>query len=134
MSGILRIPDLALGEVELAVLGHLWDVGSHTPHDVHAAVGRHRGISANTVASALKRLYEKGLLERDKVSHSYVYRAAISRVEFQRQILTALSTQFGDQSGMGLWAAFVDLAESDGTDALRQLEEMIAARLADGRK
>jgi hypothetical protein len=39
-------------------------------------------------------------------------------------------TQFGEVRDSGLLAAFVDLAQAQGEDALRELEQMIAARLA----
>lgn len=125
----LRVSDLALGELERSVLDFLWEVGSAAPGDVHARVGAPRRISVNTVSSALKRLFEKGLLTREKISHSYVYAAAVSRHELQRQLLQALADEFDD--GGGLLAAFVDLAEAEGEKTLRRLERMVAARLAE---
>ena len=58
MSQILRFPELALGELEQQVLEALWAHSPQHPSEVHAAVGVPRGVSANTVSSALKRLYE----------------------------------------------------------------------------
>jgi predicted transcriptional regulator len=83
----------------------------------------------NTVASALKRLVDKGLLTRDKVSHAYVYRAIVTRADLQRQLLGALATRFGASGRSGLMAAFVDFTEQSGEDELRELEAMISARL-----
>ena len=74
-------------------------------------MGEPRGISVNTVSSALKRLHHKGLLEREKVSHAYVYRAAVTRAELQRQLMGGIADQFGDGTGAGFLAAFGDLAE-----------------------
>ncbi len=128
---MLRFPDLALGELETAVLEALWTHGSMKPAEVHGAVGR-PDISVNTVSSALKRLSDKGLLTRDKVSHSYVYRANITRSELQRQLIGAIAAQFGDTGGQGLLAAFVDIAEERGDDSLRDLERLIADRLEEG--
>ena len=132
MSHMLRFPDLALGSLEQEVLDALWADGPLTPADVHHRVGEARGISVNTVSSALKRLCEKGLLTREKVSHSFVYRAAVTRAELQRQLIGAIATQFGDARGSGFLAAFVDVAESRGEETLRRLEQMIADRLAEG--
>jgi len=129
MTDILRLPDLALGDLELAVLDVLWADGPARPADVHGRLGSERGISVNTVASALKRLVDKGLLDRDKVSHAYVYRAIVSRSELQRQMLGALASRFGATGRSGLMAAFVDLTEEEGEDELRELEALIAARL-----
>lgn len=132
MTRILRTPDLALGELERAVLDHLWETGASSPNAVQEAVGVERGTSVKTVSSALKRLFEKGLLEREKVSHSYVYSAAVSRSELQRQLIGAITDQFGDQGGNAFLAAFVDLAEEHGPSFLERLQAMAAARLKGG--
>lgn len=129
---MLRFPDIALGEVEREVLEALWTAGPLNPIAVHEQVGAPRGISVNTVSSALKRLHEKGLLEREKVSHAYVYKVVVSRADLQRQLIDAIATQFGEEGGTGLLAAFVDLAEERGEETLRRLEQMIAARLGEG--
>lgn len=130
MSEMVRLPELSLGELEQAVLDALWACGPMNPNEVHAQVGVARGISTNTVSSALKRLWDKGLLSRHKVSHAYVYEAKLTRGELQRELIGAIATQFGDGSGQGLLAAFVDLAEAQGgEETLRRLEDLIAARL-----
>jgi predicted transcriptional regulator len=126
---MLRFPDLVLGALERAVLDVLWAAGPLNPSAVHERVGAPRGIGVNTVSSALKRLQDKGLLEREKVSHAYVYRAIVSRAELQRQLIDGIASQFGEEGGAGLLAAFVDLAEERGEATLRRLEQMIAARL-----
>lgn len=128
---MLRFPDLALGDLETSVLEALWTHGAMKPADVHARIGR-PDISINTVSSALKRLADKELLHRRKVSHSYVYCPAVSRSELQRQLIGAIADQFADQGGSGLLAAFVDIAQERGDDSLRDLERLIADRLRDG--
>jgi predicted transcriptional regulator len=72
-----------LGDLELAVLDHLWRVPEADVHETHAAVGKTRGISPNTVGSALERLHKKGLLGREKISHAYRYRALLNREAFR---------------------------------------------------
>lgn len=129
MTHMLRTPDLSLGDLERAVLDCLWADGPSSPSKVHAAVGEQRGVTVNTVSSSLKRLVEKGLLSREKISHSYVYQAAVTRSELQRQLIGAITEQFGEQGGTGFLAAFVDLAEERGQGALKSLETMIADRL-----
>jgi hypothetical protein len=43
---------------------HLWNTAEGEAKAVHTALGRHRGITLNTIQSTLKRLFEKGLLSR----------------------------------------------------------------------
>lgn len=132
MSHMLRFPELALGELEQAVLELLWRGAPLNPGEVHQQVGARRGISVNTVSSALKRLYGKGLLDREKVSHAYVYSAKVTRAELQRQLIGAIASRFAGEERSGLLAAFVDVAEAEGEETLRKLEALIAARLEEG--
>ena len=132
MSKMLRFPELDLGSLEQEVLDVLWQEGPLAPKEVHQQVAPGRRITVNTVSSALKRLYEKGLLSREKVSHSYVYTAAVARAELQRQLIGAIASRFSDEDSSGLLAAFVDVAEAEGEETLRALEALIAARLSGG--
>ena len=121
-------PVKTLGELETAVMEHLWTGADGEAKAVHRALGKARGITLNTVQSTLKRLYEKGLLARDKVSHAHVYRVRLTREDFHRGLLDHL---VGDllrrETGM-LVQAFVDLTERAGPDHLAALEAAIARR------
>lgn len=127
---MLKLPQMALGELELAVLDVLWSGEAMSPNAVHAAVDREQRISSKTVASALKRLFEKGILRREKVSHSYEYSAAMTRAELQRSLIGAVAAELSADGG--LMAAFVDIAEAEGDESLRRLERLVAARLNEG--
>ena len=108
---------------------HLWVAGEGEAKTVHAAVGARRGITVNTVQSTLKRLYEKGLLDRSKVSHAYVYRARLTREAFHHGVIKEFVRQLADGRAGGLVAAFVDLTERAGLDQLERLEALVAERL-----
>ena len=77
-----------LGRLEQAVLEHLWRKGESDVIEAHRAVGKRRGITVNTVGSALERLYRKRLASRVKVSHAYRYSAALDRASFRARTLT----------------------------------------------
>ncbi len=107
-----------LGELETAVMNHLWNGGDGEAKAVHARLGKRRGITLNTVQSTLKRLYEKGLLGRDKVSHAHVYRAEVSREEFHRGLIGELVGGLLDRHADSVVAAFVDVADRAGPETL----------------
>lgn len=117
-----------LGDLELAALDHIWREGSSDVKSVHEAVGGERGITYNTVQSALKRLWEKGLLEREKESYAYVYSARVERREVAERRLTGMMDELiGGELDPAL-EAFVDLAERAGDEKLDELEQLIAKR------
>lgn len=107
---------------------HLWAGREGEAKAVHKALGKRRGITLNTVQSTLKRLYEKELLERDKVSHAHVYRPRVTREEFQRTLLDHLVTEVMGGEASALVAAVVDLTERAGPEHLERLEALVAER------
>jgi predicted transcriptional regulator len=127
MSGAPVRPPL-LGELETLVMDHLWDGHEGDAKAVHQTLGKARGITLNTIQSTLKRLYEKGLLERDKVSHAHVYRPQLTREDFQRRALGELVGALMGGQADAMVSAFVDLTERAGPQHLARLEALVAAR------
>ena len=123
-----RPPLPELGELETSVLEHLWSRGEGDAKSVHAALGRRRGITLNTIQSTLKRLFEKQLLERDKISHAHVYRPSMPREEFQRSALRDLVDGLMRGETDGMVSAFVDLTERAGPEQLARLEALVVER------
>ena len=123
-----RLRPPLLGDLESAVMNQLWASGEGDAKAVHAALGKRRGITLNTIQSTLKRLFEKRLLERDKVSHAHIYRARMSREEFHRGLLGELVGDLMHGQADAVVAAFVDVTERAGPEHLARLEAMVAER------
>ncbi len=117
-----------LGELEVAVLEHLWRTGESNVLETCDVIGKPRGISPNTVGSALERLHRKRLVVRAKVSHAYRYRPAVAREELSaRRVLEAAGGPASLREA-GLLSAFVDLVAEVDDAALDRLEELIARK------
>ena len=112
------------------MLEHLWRRGEANVIDTHAAVGRRRGITANTVGSALERLHRKRLVERRKVSHAYRYAPALDRESFTARRLVDAAGGLRGVAKDGLLAAFVELVAETSEDALDELERLISDKRA----
>ncbi|HKO92332.1 MAG TPA: BlaI/MecI/CopY family transcriptional regulator [Polyangiaceae bacterium] len=117
-----------LGELESAVMEFLWAGGEGEAKAVHKALGRRRGIGLNTVQSTLKRLYDKELLERDKVSHAHVYRPRVTREQFQCNALDELVGELMRGEASAMVSAFVELTERAGPEHLDRLEQLLKER------
>lgn len=109
----------------MAVLEYLWTEADADVQQTHAAVGKDRGISPNTVGSALERLNKKGLLRRQKVSHAYRYEAALDRETFRARRVMEAAGGLRALGHSGLLAAFVDLVADSDEAALAELERLI---------
>lgn len=125
-----RPGSVPLGELETAVMEHVWSAGRADVKQAHQSIGIPRGITPNTVQSTLERLWRKGLLDRVKESHAYVYSARVTREELGGRIIRdVVSGIMGGATGPML-SAFVDLAARAGDDDLRRLERLVSERLA----
>ena len=120
-----------LGELELALMDFLWRHGEADVRAAHAAVGARRHITSNTVQSTLKRLHDKGLATRTKVSHAFVYAPACTRAAFHSRVLDQVVGGLMQGQPDAVLAAFVDLAEAAGPEQLERLEALVAARRRD---
>jgi predicted transcriptional regulator len=114
-----------LGELEMAVLEHLWSNGDSDAKGVYNVLGKTRGISHNTIQSTLERLFKKRLLTRQKISHAYIYRAVISRDELMGRMIKDVVKTISKENTDGMLAAFVDIAAHSDESHLDRLEQLI---------
>jgi predicted transcriptional regulator len=125
-----RIP--ALGELEAAVMERIWSGGPSDVKAVHRAVGEQRRITLNTVQSTMERLWRKGFLDREKVSHAYVYSARHTKAELCARMVEQVVGDVLRGEPATLLSAFVDLAARADRGNLDRLEALIAKRRGGG--
>ena len=116
-----------LGELETAVLEHLWLRGTAEAKDVHRILGDPRGITLTTIQSTLERLHRKRLLLREKFGYAYRYAPAISRESFLARAMASVGGRLQGAAAAGVLAAFVDLAVDADDENLDRLDAIIAA-------
>ena len=119
-----------LGDLEVAILEHVWTAKEVSAKTAHAEIGGERGISLNTVQSTLERLYRKDLLDRTKVGHSYRYSPRVTRHELVAALVRDVVGRFGGDSSAAI-AAFVDAADIPDEQALQAIEETLRRRRGD---
>lgn len=126
---MIPVPPLPrLGELETAILEHVWASGPADVKAVHRSIGESRGIMLNTVQSSMERLFRKGLLSRAKVSHAYVYSPRHSREELGARVVQDVIARLLQGEAAPLLEAFVDLAARTDEANLDRLEELIARK------
>ena len=78
-----------LGQLEHSVMEVVW--ASPEPvqvSDVHAGLPAETRGAYNTVKTTMERLAGKGILSRAKQGKAYLYRAALTREDLERRIVT----------------------------------------------
>lgn len=117
-----------LGELEIAVMEHLWAYGATNAKAMHRLIGIPRNITPNTVQSTMERLFKKRLLTREKVSHAYVYSPAVTREGLMAEMIDNVVDKLSGGSTETMLSAFVDLAERVDAQSLDHLERLIEER------
>jgi BlaI family penicillinase repressor len=113
----------SLGELQLAIMRVLWETGGATSTEVHRALGR--DLAPTTVATMLRKMEDKGVVEHDVDGRRFVYRAAVQEQAITRNMVG----QLVDRLFAGDPVALVDHLvregeiESDRLDALRDAVE-----------
>lgn len=125
MSTPTRLPG---GELEEAVLHHLWTHGPSTARDVHDAVGAPRELAYTTVARVLDRLVDKQLASRARIGRVNCYTANADQGEVVRSLIASkIGGLFGGDPApavAALLGAVEDIDESLLDELARQVDAM----------
>ncbi|MCJ8344960.1 BlaI/MecI/CopY family transcriptional regulator [bacterium] len=124
----MRFIKTTIGKLELQVLEMFWQYNSADIKTVHKHIIQSHKVTHNTVQSTVERLFKKGLLDREKVSHAYIYSIAISRQEFLEQYLEDFIDSMSAEPNVFV-SAFVDFSRKQGKSSLQLLMKKVANAL-----
>lgn len=79
-----------LGESEMEILHHVWELGEATVAEVQEKVLETRKVAYTTVMTIMKNLNDKGFLKYRKRGVTYVYSAAIDPESVQFSLINNL--------------------------------------------
>jgi len=68
---------LRLGDLQLRILKELWARGEASVANVHAAVGPDRSLAYTTIATMLRKMEERRLVNHREEGRTFIYRAAV---------------------------------------------------------
>ncbi|MFB6273861.1 MAG: BlaI/MecI/CopY family transcriptional regulator [Salinibacter sp.] len=108
-----------LGETEMEVLHHVWDLGEATVSDVRERILEDREVAYTTVMTVLKKLAEKGYLDYHKEGRSHVYKPAEEPNAVQHSLLQRLMDKVFEGSPSALVQTLVqreDLSEEERSE------------------
>ena len=89
-------------EVELEVMNVIWDLAECTVKDVQTRLQEQRELAYTSVATMMKILEQKGFLTSQKSDRAHIFRALISRQDYEAASLRHLADHVfqGDPSSM----------------------------------
>ncbi|CAM3064379.1 BlaI/MecI/CopY family transcriptional regulator [Skermania piniformis] len=114
-----------LGELEKAVMDHLWSVDeSQTVRQVHEALSARRELAYTTVMTVLQRLAKKNLVSQQRDDRAHRYAPVHGRDELVASLMVDALQQADESSGRA--AALVHFVGRVGADEAAALREALA--------
>lgn len=112
-----------LTELQLDILGVLWERGEASTAEVRDALEASRGLALSTVATLLSRLEKREVVAHRKEGRQYVYRARVSRAAVRRSMVHDLTrTLFeGDPAALVQHLVAAHEVNADEMDRIREL-------------
>lgn len=116
-----------LGETEMEVLHHVWDMGEATVKDVRKRILKNREVAYTTIMTVMKNLAEKGYLKYRKDGVTYVYSPAQEPESVRSNLITELMKKVFKGSPKQLIQTLVkseDITEKDFKEIKKMIDEM----------
>jgi predicted transcriptional regulator len=116
-----------LGETEMEVLHHVWDLGEATVADVRARILDEREVAYTTIMTVMKKLADKGYLQYHKDGRTYVYAPAQAPDKVQHSLLRRLMESVFEGSPMALVQTLVrheDLSDEERDEIRKMIDAM----------
>ncbi len=119
-----RNPSSRPTDVELEILGVLWQNGASTVREVHNILALHRDTGYSTTLKMMQIMRDKGLLTRDDSVRPQLYTAAATKEQTQLHMLDDLTQKAFGGSAASLVMRMLS-AESLSPDELKKMQELI---------
>ena len=126
---------VALYDLEADIMDAVWsrDWEAFSVRDVLEILEADRDIAYTTVMTTVKRLFDKGLLEREKQGRRFMYRPVVGREAFYAQLAVQVMRSLPDsgrEAAMSMLIEEMLVDDADGSASLERLEALIAAAKA----
>lgn len=116
-----------LGETEMEVLHHVWDMGEATVKEVRTRILEDRDVAYTTIMTVMKNLAVKGYLKYRKEGVSYVYSPARQPDSVRSNLIEDLIKKVFKGSPKELVQTLVkskDLSQKDLADIKNIIDDM----------
>lgn len=119
---------VALFDLEADIMDVVWshEWPQFAVRDVLEVLQEERDIAYTTVMTTVKRLYDKGLLERRKDGRRFLYEPLMGRDEFHARMAVQVMRSLPEAGRDAAMSALID--EMSDAETLDRLEQLIAAK------
>lgn len=116
-----------LGNLQLRILRVLWEMQRGSVAEVHQALAPQADLAYTTIATMLRKMEARGLVDHEEQGRRFIYRPLVSEDEVSRGMTDDLVERLFSGNLPELVSQLLDSREVSA-DELDQLEELIAAK------
>ena len=120
-----REEDVALSELQIAVMRELWSRQEASTAEVAQALADQRGLAHTTVATLLTRLEKRGVVAARRDGRPLGYRALVSEAQVRRSMVAGLLGSVFGGDAPALVSHLVRESEL-GADDLERIKRLLA--------
>ncbi len=120
-----------LGKLQFAIMRVLWKCGEATVSDVHEALRQSHGLAPTTVATMLKKMEHKGVVDHRTVGRRFIYRPIVSERAVKRSMVAELAQRLFNGNKAALVHHLLDEHEVDPSE-VQALRRQVEAAQNDG--
>lgn len=123
----MRRPLSPLGETEMEILNHVWELGEASVSDVREKMLEYRDVAYTTVMTIMKNLADKEYLKFRKEGLSYIYSAAVQPEHVRFSLIDRLVDKVFKGSPKDLVQTLVqneNLSEKDRREIKRMIDKL----------
>lgn len=103
---------LFLGDLEKQVMEILWEQGALSGRAIYERLLPQRPLALTTILTVLERLIKKGLVQKEIGEKVYLFRATISRNQWEAEVSRQLLLQALKLSPQIVFSTFADILSS----------------------
>jgi predicted transcriptional regulator len=117
-----------LGELETAVMRHVWGYGEDgcLAAEVYQVLDQESPLALTTVLTTLDRLYDKGIVRREREGKAYRYHAMVTEQELEQRIVEGVLNNLIARFPKAVATYFSQTENEDAslTDLARRIVQM----------
>ena len=118
-----------LGELQLKIMKCLWERSEGTAVTIHGEVGKAEGIAFTTIATMLRKMEEKGLVEHRTEGRTFIYRPIVSEQEVSKSMTHDLLDRLFEGSVASLLSHLLSTREVSAGE-VKELEQLLKEKKA----
>ena len=118
-----------LGELQLKIMKCLWERSEGTAVAIHNEVGKAEQLAFTTIATMLRKMEEKGLVEHRTEGRTFIYRPIVSEQEVSKSMSHDLLDRLFEGSVASLLSHLLSTREVSAGE-VKELEQLLEEKKA----